>query len=101
MKMVKQQKTELKHLIVQALSPEKEVRKIVIFGSFISSENPADIDIAVFHDSNDKYLSLSLKYRKLMRNIAKILPVDVLPLKSNARGVFLSEINSGELIYEG
>lgn len=100
MKMVKQQKTELKQQIVQALSPEKEVRKIVVFGSFVSSDNPDDIDIAVFHDSNDKYLSLSLKYRKLMRNIAKILPVDVLPLKSNARGVFLSEINSGELIYE-
>jgi len=45
-------------------------------------------------------LPLALKYRKLVREIAKILPVDVIPLRSAAKGTFLREIESGEIIYE-
>ena len=71
-----------------------------MFGSFLNSNNPNDIDIAVFQNSNEKYFDLSLKYRKLIRDISHILPFDILPLKPNAKGTFLSEIELGETIYE-
>jgi len=94
------QKENIKSQIRDLLSKEQEIQKIVLFGSFINSNNPNDIDIAVFQDSNEKYLPLSLKYRKLVREISRILPVDVIPLKANAQGAFLNEIETGEIIYE-
>jgi len=94
------QKENIKSQIRDLLSKEQEIQKIVLFGSFINSNNPNDIDIAVFQDSNEKYLPLSLKYRKLVREISRILPVDVIPLKTNAQGAFLNEIETGEIIYE-
>jgi len=90
----------IKAQILKNLCNEKEIQKIVLFGSFLSSDTPNDIDIAVFQNSKEKYLPLALKYRKLVREIAKILPVDVIPLKSAAKGTFLREIESGEIIYE-
>jgi len=94
------QKQLLRSQIVEKLSTEREIQKIVLFGSFVTSEAPSDIDIAVFQDSDEKYLTLSMKYRKLMRDITKIISVDVLPVKQSATGSFLSEIESGETIYE-
>ncbi|MBW1759447.1 MAG: nucleotidyltransferase domain-containing protein [Deltaproteobacteria bacterium] len=94
------QKELIKSQIREKLSKEQEIQKIVLFGSFVNSNNPNDIDIAIFQNSNEKYLSLSLKYRKLVRDISKILPIDVIPLKINAKGTFLNEIESGEIIYE-
>lgn len=46
------QKENIKRELKEVLSPEHEITKIVIFGSFINSNNPHDIDIAVFQDSN-------------------------------------------------
>ena len=94
------QKSELKEQIVENLSREQEVQKIVLFGSFVDSDMPNDIDIAVFQNSNEKYLELSMKYRKLMRNVSKNISIDVLPLKIGVAGSFLNEINAGETIYE-
>jgi len=94
------QKDSIKSLIREKLSNEREIQRIVLFGSFVNSDNPNDIDIAVFQNSNEKYLNLSLKYRKLIRDISKILPVDIFPLKENAKGIFLNEIETGEIIYE-
>jgi uncharacterized protein len=96
----KSQKEHIKSQIREILSREQEIQKIVLFGSFVNSSNPNDIDIAIFQDSNEKYLPLSLKYRKLVRKISRILPIDVIPLKDNATGTFLNEINTGEIIYE-
>jgi predicted nucleotidyltransferase len=95
-----QQKEKIKNQICEKLSKEKEIQKIVLFGSFVQSDNPNDIDIAVFQTSNEKYLFLSMKYRKLIRSITKILPVDIIPLKLNNKGFFLDEIEAGEVIYE-
>ena len=94
------QKELIKIQIREKLSKEQEIQKIVLFGSFVNSNNPNDIDIAIFQNSNEKYLSLSLKYRKLVREISRILPIDVIPLKTNVKGSFLNEIESGETIYE-
>ncbi|MBC8336852.1 MAG: nucleotidyltransferase domain-containing protein [Anaerolineales bacterium] len=96
-----EKKEKLKEEIIQKLKSEKEIRKIVIFGSFLNSSEPHDIDVAVFQDSNENYLSLALKYRKLIREITRKIPIDIIPIRANVSdGSFLSEIESGELIYE-
>lgn len=94
-------KDTLKKKIIKSLKSEKEIKKIMIFGSFLDSENPNDIDVAIFQDSKKTYLTLAMKYRKLTRDIARIIPIDIIPIKSNATdSSFLSEIETGELIYE-
>lgn len=96
-----EKKDKLKEEIIKKLKSEKEIRKIVIFGSFLNSTEPHDIDVAVFQDSDDNYLTLALKYRKLIREITRKIPVDIIPVRANvSEGSFLSEIESGELIYE-
>ena len=101
MKIKKETKNIIKQEIIKSLSREKEINKIVIFGSFIESENPHDIDIAIYQDSNESYLDLAMKYRKLTRLISQQIPLDIIPIKANApNSSFLSEIETGELIYE-
>jgi predicted nucleotidyltransferase len=94
------QKDGTKRELRGLLSSEKEITKIVIFGSFLKSDNPHDIDIAVFQDSNQNYIPLSLKYRRLTRKIARILPIDIIPVKSNTNNTFINEVETGEVIYE-
>jgi predicted nucleotidyltransferase len=95
------QKDSLKRQLVSCLEGEKEVRKIVIFGSFVKSSDPHDLDVAVFQDSNEKYLPLAMKYRKKTRAIARIIPLDIIPLKADDNGeTFMHEIALGEIIYE-
>ena len=96
----KSRKEFIKEQIRNTLCHEKEIKKIVVFGSFLKSDSPNDLDVAVFQNSDEKYLPLAMKYRKLVREIAKILPVDVIPLKPSAKGTFLREIEAGEVIYE-
>ena len=96
-----QQKDSLKRQLISCLEGEKEVRRIVIFGSFLESSEPHDIDIAVFQDSDEKYLPLAMKYRKKTRPIASIIPVNIIPLKpKTTNGFFMKEISQGEVIYE-
>lgn len=98
--MTEKEKYDIILKIKDRFSKEKEVSKVIIFGSFLKKENPNDIDIAVFQDSKEVYLKLSLKYRKLIRDIAKQIPLDIIPIKQNTTGGFLNEINHGEIIYE-
>ena len=98
--MNKKEKLYIKEKLKETLSKEKEVSRIIIFGSFLNSKSPRDIDVAVFQNSKEKYLNLSLKYRKLTRDIAKLIPLDIIPIKENSFGTFLNEINLGEVIYE-
>ncbi len=96
-----QQKQLLKQRLVSSLKTESEVCRIVVFGSFVSSDNPHDMDVAVFQDSDEKYLPLAMKYRKRTREIARMIPMDILPLKAGAEGeTFLDEIERGEVVYE-
>ena len=96
-----QQKNLLKQQLVSCLEGEEEVRKIVIFGSFLKSSEPHDLDVAVFQASSEKYLPLAMKYRRKTRAIARIIPVDIIPLKAEAGGeTFMDEIAQGEIIYE-
>ena len=93
-------KTELKNKIVESLKEQKEIEKIIIFGSFNKTESPNDIDIAVVQNSSENYITLALKYRKLIRNITKEIAVDIFPiLDKNRNSFFANEVSDGEVIY--
>lgn len=95
------QKELLKQQLVESLKSEIEICRIVIFGSFINSSNPHDLDVAVFQDSDSKYLTLAMKYRKKTRELARTIPLDIIPLKAGVKdSFFIDEINSWEVIYE-
>ena len=95
------QKNSLKRRLVDCLEGEREICKIVIFGSFLKSPEPHDIDVAVFQDSSEKYLPLAMKYRKKTRSVAQVIPLDILPLRADVRSeFFMDEIAQGEVIYE-
>ena len=95
----KQQKEFIKSQIRDILSNEQEVQKILIFGSFIKSDTPNDIDIAVFQNSKGGYLTLSMKYRKLLRTLIATIPFDVIPINPDAAGGFLDHIKDGDVIF--
>ena len=91
----------LKKEIIDRLSEFPEVQRVVIFGSFVSSEDPHDIDIAVFQDSDESYYPLAMKYRRTLRTVANKIPIDVIPIRrSPEQGFFIQEIQNGEVLYE-
>ncbi len=93
-------KIEVKNRIVDSLKGQKEVEKIIIFGSFNKNDSPNDIDIAVVQNSSENYLTLALKYRKLIRSISKEIAVDIFPIiEKNNNNFFTNEVESGEVIY--
>jgi len=77
------EKENIKKRIVEKLRLQEEIRKIVIFGSFLSDKNPSDIDVAVFQNSKEDYLQLSVRYRKAVREISKKIPIDIIPILIN------------------
>ena len=86
---------------VDKLRLQEEIRKIVIFGSFLSDKNPSDIDVAVFQNSKEDYLQLALRSRKAVREISKRIPIDIIPILTDKSNDFiLNEIGSGEVIFE-
>lgn len=94
-------KNNIKQLLINNLKNEKEIKKIIIFGSFLKSDQPHDIDVAIIQDSNESYLPLAMKYRKKIRPITKQLAVDIIPFKSVFESNnFFQEVQSGEVIYE-
>lgn len=101
MLLTEKQKDELKKELVLCLKSDAEVKKIVVFGSFIDSSDPADLDVAVFQESDEAYLPLAMKYRKKTRALARKIPIDIFPVRSNVKDhTFLSEIDRGEVLYE-
>jgi predicted nucleotidyltransferase len=96
-----QEKNALKRDLVNCLRAEKEVRKIVIFGSFLYADDPHDLDVAVFQDTAESYLPLAMKYRNKTRSIARRIALDILPVKVQAQDdPFLAELAKGEVVYE-
>jgi hypothetical protein len=95
------QKETLKRDLVSCLSEDREIRRIVVFGSFLTSPMPADMDVAVFQDSDEPYLPLAMKYRRQARPVAHRIPLDIIPIRSGAsNSPFLKEIECGETVYE-
>jgi len=94
-------KEMLKKEIVDRLSEFPEVQRVVIFGSFLNSDDPHDLDIAVFQDSDESYYPLAMKYRRTLRTVANKIPIDVIPIRrSPEKGPFMEEIHKGEVLYE-
>jgi len=95
------EKARLKADVVSCLSTDPEICRIVVFGSFLRSPSPEDMDIAVFQESTETYLALALKYRRQTREISRRMPLDIIPLRADRRGdPFLDEVCAGEVIYE-
>ena len=95
------EKQSLKRALVDCLQSEQEVQRIVVFGSFLHSDDPHDLDVAVFQDGVEGYLPLALKYRRKTRALARRIALDILPLKLGAPSdPFLAEVALGEVIYE-
>jgi len=95
-------KEQLKHDLVAALKVDDQVEKIVIFGSFMNTATPHDMDVAVFCYSGKDYLTLALAFRKKLRNLSRLIPIDLLPITIpyDPASLFLQEINKGEVVYE-
>ena len=101
MKLTEQTRLALKQELVTCLAGEQEIRRIVIFGSFLTSSNPCDMDIAIFQDGKEAYLPLAMKYRRQARSVARQIPLDIIPLSTkHSRDVFSQEIEAGETVYE-
>lgn len=95
------EKEIIKQDIVQCLAEEKEIRRIVVFGSFLNSVDPRDLDLAVFQDSDKGYLELSMRYRNRLRRVMERISVDVIPVRPSPEPTtFLREIEAGEVIYK-
>lgn len=72
----------------------------MVFGSFVTSPTPHDLDVSVFQESDEAYVPLALKYRRLLRSVAATTPVDALFLRAQgAVGEFLKEVERGEVVY--
>jgi len=95
------QKEQLKRDLVSCLKSDEEIKRIVVFGSFLSNPEPKDMDVAVFQESEQPYLPLALKYRKQTRSVSIRIPLDIIPLRNDVPAdTFLQEIEQGETIYE-
>jgi len=101
MKLAGETKELLKKEIAARLRQFPEVRQVIVFGSFVTSDDPHDMDIAVFQDSDEGYYPLAMKYRRTLRTVANQIPLDVIPMRRNPeQGPFLTEIRKGEVLYE-
>lgn len=59
------------------------------------------MDIAIFQDTDETYLPLALKYRRLLHSVSLRIPLDVIPIRPNPLSTALfQEIEKGELIFE-
>jgi len=65
---------------VRCLAGAEEIKKIVVFGSFLTSDDPNDIDVAIFQGSKSTYLDLAMKYRKMLHPVLRKIAVDVIPI---------------------
>ena len=78
--MTRLDKEAIKKDVVCCLAGADEIRKIVVFGSFNTVDDPNDIDVAAFQGSDISYLDLALKYRKMLRPGLRRIAVDVIPV---------------------
>ena len=96
-----QQKESLKEELVACLAGDPEIRRIVIFGSFVTSASPEDMDVAVFQDSAEPYLPLAMKYRAQVDSVSRRIPLDIIPLRVGVTDdPCLKEGERGETVYE-
>jgi len=95
-------KQQIRQQLQAVFVDDSKVEKIMVFGSFFTSESPHDLDLAVFCNSSDDYLTLALALRKKLRGISSIIPIDLVPIAMpyDPTAAFMQEINKGEVVYE-
>jgi uncharacterized protein len=95
-------KQNIRQQLQSAFVDDSKVEKIIVFGSFVTSDTPHDLDLAVFCNSSDDYLTLALALRKKLRNISSIIPIDLVPIAMpyDPSAAFMQQINKGEVVYE-
>jgi predicted nucleotidyltransferase len=95
-------KQQIRRQLKSAFVNDSKVEKIIVFGSFVTSDTPHDLDLAVFCHSSDDYLTLALALRKKLRNISSIIPIDLVPIAMpyDPSAAFMQQINKGEVVYE-
>jgi predicted nucleotidyltransferase len=94
-------KEQIKREVAALLRGEPEVRRVMVFGSFLTSRDPHDLDLAIFQDGDETYLPLATKYRRLLRPLSRRIPLDVIPVRFGVPGgQFVREIQMGEVVYE-
>lgn len=98
--MTTDEKSELLREVSRCLRPATEVRKVVVFGSFLSSDSPNDMDVAVFVDGGISYLDIAMKLRRLAEPVARWIPLDIIPVRPDAKGAILDAIAQGTVVYE-
>lgn len=99
--MTNAEKNIIKREIAARLAADGRVSRVIIFGSFLSSEDPQDVDIAVFSAGPGDYLSLAMRYRRELREVSRKISLDVIPVRMPCEeSSFLKEINRGEIVYE-
>ena len=99
--MTRLDKEAIKKDVVRCLAGAEEINRIVIFGSFLTSDDPNDIDVAIFQGSKTRYLDLAMKYRKMLHPVLRKIAVDVIPIRPEPKpSFFLGEIQAEEVIYE-
>ena len=97
---------ELRALNRQVMMMKDWLKQVVKFLRYTDQQilthpAPHDVDIAVFQDSDEEYLPLAMKYRRLARPVAREIPLDIIPVRMDAgNGTFRDEIDKGESIYE-
>jgi predicted nucleotidyltransferase len=74
-------KEAIKKDVVRCLAGAEEIKRIVVFGSFLTSDDPNDIDVAIFQGSKSTYLDLAMKYRKMLHPVLRKIAVDVIPIR--------------------
>lgn len=101
MKLSDEKRQIIKEELIQSLRMDSEIQRVVVFGSFLNSNQPNDIDIAIFQTSEEKYLPLAMKYRGRLDHLASEIALDVIPIKADAKpNALLEEIAKGEILYE-
>ena len=74
-------KEAIKKDVVRCLAGAEEIKRIVVFGSFLTFDDPNDIDVAIFQTSKTPYLDLAMKYRKMLHPVLRKIAVDVIPIR--------------------
>lgn len=101
MNLTDREKADIKTAVRDCFQSDPAIRKVVLFGSFVSSDSPNDLDIAVFGDGFEAYLPLALEYRRRVRGISRRIPVDVFPIREDhGGGPIMEAVARGEVIYE-
>lgn len=93
-----EEKNKITDMIAEKISGP-EVKKLILFGSFVESANPNEINLAIISEENLDYISKVAKYRKKIKDLSKKIPVQIFPLLSSEKIYLHDKIKHGVTLY--